>query len=173
MNAKILLVLLASLIMLNGCASTEEMQRAQVKRITPEELAKLVPAPIATYTLETLVADTKQGATADVIIQKIKDSESRYDLTTAQVLDLSQQGVDVKVIEYIQQSNELAKQNYLAEEINRAEKEKAEAIRRLNNERLFRTYNYYDPFWNSRFGPFFGHPYYPRSRFRWGLGYGW
>jgi hypothetical protein len=89
------------------------------------------------------------------------------------VLDLNQQGVDVNVLDYINKSNELAKQNYIADEINKAEKEKADALRRLQHERMFRSYNYYDPFWYSRFGPFFGHPFYPRSRFRWGLGYGW
>lgn len=173
MNTNILLTILVSLFLLSGCATTEEMQRAQVKRITPEELEQLVPAPIATYTLEMLVTDSKQGKTPDEIIQKIKESESRYDLSTVQVLDLNQQGVDVKVLDYIQQSNELAKQNYIAEEINKAEKEKADALRRLQHERMFRSYNYYDPFWYSRFGPFFGRPYYPGSRFRWGLGYGW
>jgi len=77
--------------------------------------------------------------------------------------------VDVKVLDYIQKNNELAKQNYLAEEINKVEKEKAEAIRRLRHERLFSRHRY-DPFWYSRFGSYYGRPF-GHSRFGWRHGW--
>ena len=173
MKPHVLLAMIISLFLLSSCATTEEMQHAQVKRITPEELEKLIPIPIATYTLEQIVVDSKQAKTPDEIIDKIKLSESRYDLSTSELLELNKQGVDVKVLDYIQESNELAKQNYIAEEINKAEKEKAEALRKLRQERLFLRHRYYDPFWHSRFGLYYGHPRWSGSRFGWGLDYGW
>lgn len=173
MYIKMILAMIVSLFLLSGCATTEEIQRAQVKRISPEELQNLIPSPIATYTLEMLVADSKQGKTNEEMIEKIKTSESRYDLSTTELLELNKQGVSTQVLDYIQESNELAKQNYIAEEINKAEKEKAEALRRLNNERRLQQLRYYDPFWFPRFGMFYGRPFHPASRFGWGLNYGY
>lgn len=166
MKQKLVLIMLLGLFVLSGCATTAGSQQAEIKRITPEALEKLVPAAVATYPLEEIVTDTKQGKTPEDIIAKIKASESRYDLSTSEVLALNKQGVEVQVLEYIQQSNALAKQNYLAEEINKAEKEKAEAIRRLRHERLFSRHRYYDPFWYSRFGGYYGRPI-GHSHFGW------
>ncbi len=92
-------LLIISLMLVTGCASTGT-QPPQVKRITPEELAKILPPPVATVSLDEVVNDSKQG----------KASNSRYELTPAQTLLLSKQGVDTKVLDYIHQSNELAKQ---------------------------------------------------------------
>jgi len=172
MKQSVLLAVVMSLLLLSGCATTDTQQR-QVKRITPEALEKLIPSPIATYTLEEMVTDSKEAKTPEAIIEKIKASESRYDLSTSEILDLNKQGVDIKVLDYIQKSNDLAKQNYIADELNKAEKEKEVALQRLRHERMFQRYRYYDPFWRSNLGLFYGHPYRPRSRFNWGLGLGW
>jgi hypothetical protein len=94
-------------------------------------------------------------------------------------LDLSKQGVDTKVLEHIQQSNELAKQNAIADEINRREKEKVEAMMQLRRERILSRHRYYDPYWGSRFGLFYGHGHRYGHGSRYGLGlrygypYGW
>lgn len=173
MKQSVLLTVIISLFLLSGCATTSEMQQGQVERMTPEELEKLIPAAIATYTLEEIVKDSKQGQKPEAIIEKIKSSESRYELTAKKILELNAQGVDATVLDYIQESNELAKQNYIADEINKAEKEKDDAIKRLRHERMFRRHHYHNPFWYSRFGPYYGRPYIPRSRLRWGLGIGW
>lgn len=166
------LIILAALLLLSACATTNGPLQPEIKRITPEALEQLVPAAVASYTLEQIVVDSKQGKSVDEIIANIKTSDSRYELTATKILELNQQGVDAHVLNYIQQSNERAKQNYIADEINKAEKEKAEALRRLNEERLMQMRQYYDPFW---YGP--SYPYrfrhWPRSRFGWGLGYGW
>jgi hypothetical protein len=170
-------VLLATVLVLSACASSGA-RYGNVDRITPEEMAKILPAPVATLSLDEIVNDSKQGKTADEIIAKIKASNSRYELTPSQNLELSQKGVDVKVLDYIHQSNEAAKQNAMADEINKREKAKRIAQERLEQEREFMRDDYYDPFWGPRFGgfygpygyPYYGNPYLP-PRWGWGLGY--
>ncbi len=179
---KRLLVLVLSLFMFSGCASTGA-QQGKVDRITPEELAKILPPPVAALSLDEIVADSKTGKTADEIIAKIKTSNSRYELTTAQTLDLSRQGVDTKVLDYMHQSNELAKQNAIADEMNKREVDRRATEKALRRQRDYAQHQYYDPFWGPRFGAFYGTPYYgpigpgyrhwPRSRFGWGLNYGY
>ncbi len=176
MNIKYLFATMVTLITLTGCATTHDSTQGQVARITPAELTKLLLPPVATLSLNEIVADSKQGQPADEIIVKISESQSRYALTPTQMLALSQQGVDTKVLEYIQQSNELAKQNAMADEINRREKDKAQALKQLRDERARSHHRYYDPFWRSRFG-FYGHrysgPYWHGPRFGWGAQYGY
>ena len=169
-----LLCILCAMLLLTGCATTSSLEKSQIKRITPEELQKLIPEPVASYTLEQLVADAKQAKTPVEIIDKIKASDSRYDLSAGKILELHQEGVDKEVLNYMQQSNELAKQNYIADEINKAEKEKTEAIIMLNAERRMQMRQFYSPFWHPYFGPY-GYPFrhWPGSRFGWGMGYGW
>jgi PBP1b-binding outer membrane lipoprotein LpoB len=172
----VFLALLSALV-LSGCASTST-KPSQVERITPEELAKLIPPPVATVSLDEIVADSKAGKSADDIIAKIKNSNSRYELSSTQVLDLNKQGVDAKVLDYIQQSNELAKQNAIADEMNKREQEKSVAKKQLQRERALNNSRYYDPYWGPYFGGYYGRGFYGHghhwhgSRFGWGLGYG-
>jgi hypothetical protein len=173
---KRLIFLIVGLFILAGCASTGS-KPSQVERITPEELAKLIPPPVATLSLDEIVADSKAGKSADDIIAKIKNSNSRYELSSTQVLDLNKQGVDAKVLDYIQQSNELAKQNAIADEMNKREQEKAATKKQLQRERALSYNRYYDPFWGPGFGGFYGPigpagRYWRGSRFGWGLGFG-
>lgn len=178
---KRLMVLVANLFILSGCASTGT-QQSKVVRVTPEELSKLIPPPVATVSLDEILADSKAGKSADDIIEKIKNSNSRYELISTQVLDLNKKCVDAKVLDYIQQSNELAKQNAIAEEMNKRDQEKNAAKKQLQRERALNNNRYYDPFWGSRFGGLYGYPYYGYgsrfghrygSRFSLGLGFGY
>ena len=166
MNRTVLVVIMA--FFLSACATGAGMTQSEVKRITPDELAKLMLQPEATYTLEAIVADAKSGKTSGEMIAKLKSSESLYDLKASDVLRLNQQGVDVEVLDYMQESNALAKQNYLAEEINKREHEKEKALKALkalNNERLLQMNRYYDPFWRP-YGYYQNHiPIGPASRF--------
>ena len=179
------LVFLAAFI-LSGCASTGT-QAGKVERITPEQLAKLIPPAVATISTDEIIADSKAGKSSEDIIAKIKNSNSRYELTSSQVLDLNKQGVGAKVLDYIQQSNELAKQNAIADEMNKREKEKVAAKKQLQRERTFNNNQYYDPFWGSSFGGYYGRGFYGPgligpigpagrywrgNRFGWGLGFG-
>lgn len=171
------LVLIAAAIFLSSCASNG-VRQAEVERITPEQLAKILPPAVATVSLGEVVADSKAGKTSDEIIAKIKASNSRYELTPTQTLDLSKQGVDTRVLDYMHQSNELAKQNAIADEMNKRAKERATAENALKRERDLVRDRYYDPFFGSRFGGFYGSPYYGYGsrfghRFGFGLGYGY
>jgi hypothetical protein len=164
---KTLTVATLMLIMLSGCASTGAGQ-GKVERITPEQLAKILPPPVATVTLAEVVADAKQGKTADEIIAKIKASNSRYELTPTQTIDLSKQGVDVKVLDYMHQSNELAKQNAIADEMNKREQAKQAALKQLQRERALAQSYYYDYFDGPFYNPYYGYSPYWGSRFYWG-----
>lgn len=154
-------------VILTGCASTGT-QQGQVDRITPEQLAKMLPPPVATVSLDEIVADSKAGKTSDEIIAKIKASNSRYELTPTQTLDLSKRGVDTKVLDYIQQSNELAKQNALADEMNKREQEKRLAQKQLQRERALMYNQYYDLYGSPFYYPYYGFYPYGYSRFYWG-----
>jgi PBP1b-binding outer membrane lipoprotein LpoB len=166
---KIIIALMVSILVLTGCASNGS-QQSKVERITPEQLAKILPPPVATLSLDEIVADSKAGKTPDEIIAKIKNSNSRYELTTAQTLDLSKQGVDVKVLDYMRQSNELAKQNAIADEMNKREQAKRTAQKQLQRERALAQSYYYDyfdgpfynPYYHYGYGPYYG------SRLFWG-----
>ena len=178
---KTLIAVSLTLMLLAGCASTGS-QQSKLERITPEELAKILPPPVATVALSDIVADSKAGKTTDEIIAKIKTSNSRYELTPSQTLDLAKQGVDTKVLDYIHQSNELAKQNAIADELNKREKQRRAVEDTLRRERNI-SQQYYDPFWGPHYGSFYGRPYFgpigpgyrhwPRSRFGFGLGFGY
>ncbi|MDZ4141033.1 MAG: hypothetical protein U1C48_03395 [Methylotenera sp.] len=172
MKAYYLIGLMAVALMLTGCASSGNGY-GQVDRITPEELAKILPPAVANVSLDEIVADSKQGKTPDEIIAKIAASNSRYELTPAQTLDLGKQGVDVKVLDYIYQSNELAKQNAIAEEINRREQENLNTQRQLRRERTYDGsyyygYPYYYPYYGGYYGGYgrgyYGGGYYGRGR---------
>jgi PBP1b-binding outer membrane lipoprotein LpoB len=73
---KIIIALMVSILVLTGCASNGS-QQSKVERITPEQLAKILPPPVATLSLDEIVADSKAGKTPDEIIAKIKNSNSR------------------------------------------------------------------------------------------------
>jgi PBP1b-binding outer membrane lipoprotein LpoB len=185
-NMKTYSIWLVLALLVSGCATTTQSVPPQgsVQRITPQELEKLTQPPIAAVSLEELVKEAKQGKTPDEIIAKIKASNSRYDLTPAQSLALNKQGLDVKVLEYIHQANELAKQNAIADEINQRQKASKQAEDALRRERdLARQRYYYDPYWGPSFGMRYGYPWggvpygyhhrYYHPGFSWGLGYGW
>ena len=141
-------------LLLSACASMGQSSQSSIKRISPEALQALIPEAVASYTLEEIVQDTKQAKSPEDIIEKIKASDSRYELSVKEILALNQQGVDVSVLNYIQENNELAKQNYIADEINKANNEKEQALNRLNQERLWQMSRFYDPFWGPFGGPF-------------------
>lgn len=152
MHNNILKFLLASVFMLIfGCASNGRQSEAaapKIDRISAEELARIVPKPVAKLSLDDLVRLTKEGNSPDQLIEKIKASDSMYDLTPSQSLALNRQGVDAKVLDYIHASHELAMSNNFADEILKREKEKRAELARLKNQ-LWQQ-RFYDPY--CRFG---------------------
>jgi hypothetical protein len=167
-----------TLLLLSGCASTGRDVSAEgpkIDRISPEQLARIIPPPVARLTLDDLVRLAKEGNSAEQIIAQIKATDSMYDLTPSQSVDLSHKGVDAKVLDYIHVSREAAVRNQLADEINRREQQKQTEVARLKN-RMWQQQRYYDPFCRGYYGltPY-GYGGYGRhfgSHFGLGLGMG-
>jgi hypothetical protein len=141
---------------LTGCASVPH-QSPPIQRISAEELERIMPKPIPNITLEELVKLSQAKGSPDEIIQKIKDSQSRYDLSPTQLLELNKKGVNAKVLDFIHQSHEQAVRDSFAEEINKREQAKIKEQEKLKREYQLRQFNY-DPFW--------GYGHYPYGRFR-------
>ncbi len=163
----------------SGCTSTGNNaanQAPKLERISAEELDKLMTPPAAKLTLDELVSLSKQGNSPDQIIAKIKATDSMYDLTPSQALELSQKGVDARVLDYIHESREAAVRNNLADEINRRERQKQEEVAKLKNRLSQQQRRYYDPFCRGYYGLMpYGYGGYGRhfgSRFGFGAGLG-
>ena len=161
-------VQLAIVLAIAGCASTPP-QAPQIQRISPEELERIMPKPVPNLSLEEIVKLSSAKVSADEIIQKIKDSQSQYNLSPAQILELNQKGVDTKVLEHIQAVHEQAVRDSFAEELKKRDKEKLLEQEKLKREYQMR-YPYYDPFWGyPRWG--YPRPYYygPGTYYRFGF----
>ena len=105
------------------------------------------------------------------VIDKIKVTNSYYELTPSQSVALNKQGIDSKVLDYIYTSREQMLRNNVADEINKREKIKRAELDKLRNQQL-QQQQLYDPF--CRYGPYgyggFGSRY--GSRFGVGAGFG-
>jgi len=154
---------LAALVLVASCASTPP-QVPQIQRISPEELERIMPKPVPNLTLDEVVKLSQANVPADEIIQKIKDSQSQYNLNPSQILELSQKGVDTKVLEHIQAVHEQAVRDSFAEELQKREKEKLLEQEKLKREYQMR-YPYYDPFWGYPRPLFYGPGMYYRFGF--------
>jgi valyl-tRNA synthetase len=162
------MVLGTILVLLTGCATTP-VQTPQIQRISPEELERIMPKPVPNLTLDEIVQLSKQGMTAEQIIEKIKASNSRYDLTPSQSLELSKRGVDAKVLDYMYAAREQALREAFADEINQREKENEVALEKLKQDYQWRYQQYYDPFCGYGYSPYWRYRYRPF----YGPGYGW
>lgn len=152
------LVWMVVVIALSACASQprSETGNPKIDRISPEALAKILPQTSAKLSLEELVKLSKAGESPEQVIKKIRASDSIYDLSPSQTLELSRQGVDAKVLDFIHQQRELALQNNLADEINRREQQKQLELNKLKN-RMWQQQRFYDPY--CRFGRYGFSPY--------------
>lgn len=168
--SKLTWLLLGAALLLAGCATTPT-QQPPVARISPEELERIMPKPVPNLSLDEIVSLSKANVPADQIIEKIKASNSHYDLTPSQAVDLSKRGVDGKVLDYIYQAREQAVREGFADEINKREKEKVLEQEKLKRELRLRSQPYYydpfygpSPYWYRR-PPFYGPSMY--YRFGW------
>ncbi len=162
---------LAALVLVVGCASTPE-QPPQIQRISPEELERIMPKPVPNLSLDEIVKLSQAKVSADEIIQKIKDSQSQYELSPSQLLELSNKGVNQKVLDYIYSAHEQAVRDSFAEELNKREKLKLQEQQKLKREYQLRQ-PYYDPWWGYSRSPYWGYPrpfyYGPAFQYRFGF----
>lgn len=155
-NKKIGIQVLACMVVMfaAGCSATGNKSNSagpKIDRISAEELARLIPKPFAKLTTDDLVRLTQEGNSPDQIIAQIKASDSMYDLTPSQSLELNRKGVDAKVLDYIHESREAAVSNQIADEMNRRESLKQAEVARLKNQ-LWQRQRYYDPFCRGFYG---------------------
>lgn len=137
----------------SACTTTGNnaaVEGPRIERISAEELARLAPKPVAKLSLDDLVSLSSEGKSADDIIAQIRATDSTYELTPSQSVDLSRNGVDAKVLDYIHDSREAALMNHLAEEINRREQQKQAEVAKLKNR--LRQQRYYDPYCRGYYG---------------------
>jgi len=137
-----------------------------IARLTPEELARLLPKPEPKLATAELVRLSKQGMAPKDIIAKIRQSGSSYALSTAQIIELHEQGVSTEVLDYIQSAREQKMRDRMAEEINQREQRHAEELKQLREQEQQRSY-YYDPWWPGYPGYGWPYPYHPYGGFYW------
>ncbi len=143
-------------LLIAGCASTP-IEPPKIERISAEELDRIMPQAIPNLSLDDIVKLSQEKLSADQIIQKIKDSQSQYALLPSQLLELSNKGVDQKVLDYIYSAHEQAVRDSFAEEINKREQSKAKEQEKLKREYHLRQ-PYYDPYWGYPRSPYWGYP---------------
>jgi hypothetical protein len=147
-----------------GCATTSTPPEASpaIARLSPEELARMMPPARSSLTQADIVRLSKEGATAKDIIAKIRETGSRYDLSASQAIDLHAQGVDKEVLDYMQSARAQELRDRMADEINQRELRHAEQLRREQEFRLNRPY--YDP-WPGSYPGYGWGPAYPLRPF--------
>ena len=158
MNISRLCATATSACLLAACTSPGP-RPGTVQRLSPEQLARIAPEPNPKVPLEEIAAASREGARPDAIIKRLSDTGTIHLLSPAQIVDLSRQGVNQKVIDYLVETQEKARQATLITQI--ADRD-AQAAAQLERERERRLYmqRYFDPFWD---------PYWPRGYI--GFGY--
>ena len=148
-----------------GCATAMAPPDAGpgIARLSPEELARLMPKPDPKLPPAELIRLSTQGASAKDIIARIRQTGSRYALSASEGIELRKQGVSAEVLDYIQAAREQALRDRVAEEINQREQRHAEELRR--EQELRRNSYYYDPWWPGYPGWNYGYPFPPYGGF--------
>ncbi|MFH1044147.1 MAG: hypothetical protein V1796_03655 [Pseudomonadota bacterium] len=150
-----------------GCATASAPPDAgpTIARLSPDELALLMPKPDPKLPLAELVRLSKEGATATDLIARIRETSSRYDLSASQAIELHGQGVNAEVLDYIQSAREQELRERMAEEINQREQRHAQELQR--EQELRRNSYYYDPWWPGYpgYGWNYGYPFRPYGGF--------
>lgn len=152
-----------SICLLASCASAPKPQQVQkIERLTKEELANIMPAPVSQLSFESLLEMSRQGESADAVITKLKETDTSFDLTPSQMLELKQQGVDVKVLDYLHEQRLEGLRHKVSNVFVDKIKAKDEEIELLKRQLRFQSMMG-DPFCN---GPFLrGYPFGIRGGF--------
>jgi hypothetical protein len=149
--------------LLAGCATSQEKPAApQIQRISAEELERLLPKPDPNLTYDELVRLSREGLAPEAIIEKIRQSNSSYELTPSQALELGKKGVDAKVLDHMHSAREQALRDGFADELNKRDRDHRAQTEALQHELLMtRPSPFCDPFWGP-YPPYWRYPYYRR-----------
>jgi hypothetical protein len=149
---KILLII--AFTSLAGCATVgaeKAPQKVQkIDRLSEEQLAQILPTPVSQLSFEALVAMSQEGLPAQAVIGQLKETDTAYDLTPSQMLDLNQKGVDIKVLDYLHESRMNTLRNKLTDVVSERDKKKNNQITLLKRELRFQSMMA-DPFCRSGF----------------------
>lgn len=161
-----MLVISALALSLAGCATASAPPEGSpgIARLSPEELARMLPKPEPKLPPEELARLSKAGTPVQEILARIKQSGSRYALSVSQMIELHSQGVSKEVLDYVQSAREQDLRDRFAEEINLREQRHAEELRR--EQELRRNAYYYDPWWPG-YGWGYGYPFQPYGGVYW------
>lgn len=142
-------------------ASAPPEARPGIERLSPEELARLLPKAEPKLPLAEVVRMSKAGVASKDIIAGIRETGSRYELSASQAIELHGQGVSAEVLDHIQSAHERALRERIAEEINRREQRHAEELKREHW--LWRSSPCHDPRWPVFPGSswHYGYPFLP------------
>ena len=156
---------LGALAALGGCAATPN--QGQVSRLSAEDLARLTPPPNPQVPLAEVIAWSDAGASVQAIIKKLQDSGTFYNLTAQQIVDISKQGVDQRVIDHLVAAQEKARQATLLTQLADRDARAAQDLERERNRRRA-LQQHFGP-WQYGYGAY-GGTWGPRYGFGWGIG---
>ncbi len=153
-------------VLLTACASSGP-QPGAVQRLTPEQLANLKPIANPKVPLDEIVALSQAGTAPDAIIARLTATSTIHALTPAQIVVLSRNGVDQKVLDHLVETQEKARQATLITQLADRDAEAAaqlalERQRRLALQQRQDQWNWgfsYGP-WGPGFGGGWGRGYY-------------
>jgi hypothetical protein len=158
-------MLVAVLALLCGCASPQ--QNGQITRLTPEDLSRLTPPPNPKVPLSEVISLSAAGTPPEVLIKKLQDTGTFYNLNAQQIVDLSKQGVDQRVIDHLVDAQEKARQATLLTELADRDAKAAQALERERNRRRAMQQQYNS--WNFGYGAYGGN-WGPRYGLGWSYG---
>lgn len=85
---------------LSACVAVQPLP-PRIERLPEGAAGPVAPSPAGPRTLADIVEMARTGTPANVIIQTLRETPTRYALTTAEANDLSRQGVPREVIDYL------------------------------------------------------------------------
>jgi hypothetical protein len=152
-------------LLLAACAASGP-QPGSVQRLSPEELARIRPEAKPVVGLEEIIARSKTGQTPEAIIARLQETGTIHVLSSAQIVELSRQGVDQKVIDYLAEVQEKARQATLATQLADRDAQAALQLERERRRRLALQHQYDAWHWSLGYGAWG-----PRYGIGWGRGY--
>jgi hypothetical protein len=130
-----------------SCATVPLPEAPKIDRLTGAALEAKVPPPAAKITLEDILAMTRKGESAAHIVARIDETHSRYRLDASQIVDLAREGVDLKVLDHITETERQGIFDDMAAEISTHDRA---CIDRIDEEvRLCRLQSM-PPFWPAQ-----------------------
>lgn len=142
---------------LAACSSLpEDHAPGRVERMPGRQA--VAPAPTPTLTLADIEAMRKGGASAEAIVERIRDSGAGFRLTTADVLRLSRAGVPESVVDFMLNTERSAAQENCAGELARRDRELQLRLQQRDQDWMLRCNAMYPPFYS---------PFFPHRRYWW------